>query len=162
MNPIKYFTMLAAVASIAICCTVSAQETEISRRDVPTAVLAAFEKAYPNAKVLEWEKEIHSGKLYYEAETVDGKVPRNILYSPDGVVAQVEEKIAANEIPAAVTESVKRQYPNASIRSAEKVTRNGTAEYALGLKGANQKKIVMRADGTIASKEGKKAIDRNE
>lgn len=160
MNLVKYFTMLAAIASI--CCAVSVQETEISRKDVPPAVIATFEKAYPNAKVLEWEKEIHSGKLYYEAEIVDGKVPRNILYSPDGIVAQVEEKIAASEIPAAVVEGVKRQYPNASIRSAEKVTRNGFTEYALELKGANQKKIAMRVDGTVASNEGKKAIDRNQ
>lgn len=155
----KHFSMLVAVVSI--CCAVSAQETEISRRDVPPAVLAAFEKAYPNAKVLEWEKEIHSGKLYYEAETVDGKIPRNILYSPDGVVAQVEEKIAANKIPAAVADAVKRQYPDANIRSAEKVTAGDTTEYTLQLKGANQKKVVMRADGTIASSEGKTAIDRN-
>lgn len=156
----KHFSMLVAVVSI--CCAVSAQETEISRRDVPPAVLAAFGKAYPNAKVLEWEKEIHSGKLYYEAETVDGKMPRNILYSPDGDVAQVEEKIAAKEIPGAVVEGVKRQYPKATVSTAEKVTHNGATEYVLKLKGANQKSAVIRADGTVASSEGKKAIDRNQ
>ena len=56
---------------------------------------------------------------------------------------------------------MKRQYPNATVRSASKVTNNGTAEYALELKGAKQKKVVMCSDGTIASSEGKKAIDRN-
>ena len=66
MNPIRRLTMLVAVASI--CCALSAQE-DIPRRDVPAAVLAAYDKAYPGAMVLEWDKEIHSGKLYYEAET---------------------------------------------------------------------------------------------
>ena len=160
MNLTKHLTMLAAVAPI--CFAVSARETEISRRDVPPVVLAAFDKAYPSAKVLEWEKEIHSGKLYYEAETVDGKVPRNILYSPDGTVAQVEEKIAASEVPAAVVQGVTRQDPNATISTAAKVTHNGVMEYALNLKGANQKRVVMSADGTVASSEGKKAIDRNQ
>jgi hypothetical protein len=160
MNLIKYFTMLVAVASI--CCAVSAQETEISRKEVPSAVLASFDKAYPTAKVLEWEKEIHSGKLYYEAETVDGKVPRNILYSPDGTIAQTVEKIAATDIPPAVGQGLKRELPNAAIRSAQKVTNGQAVEYALELKGGNQKKVVMRADGTIASNEGKKAIDRGQ
>ena len=30
------------------------------------------------------------------------------------------------------------------------------------LKGANQKRVAMRADGTVASSEGKTPIDRNE
>lgn len=160
MTLTKHFSVLVAVASI--CCTVYAQETEISRRDVPPAVLAAVEKAYPNAKVLEWEKEIHSGKLYYEAEAVDGKVPRNILYSPDGGVAQITEKVGISDIPAPVVEGVKRQYPKASIRSAQKVTNGEVVEYALSLNGANQKRVVIRADGTIASSEGKTAVDRNQ
>ena len=159
MNIVRHFTML-AVAAASLSCTVSAQETEIARKDVPPAVLASLEKAYPSAKVLEWEKEIHGGKLYYEAETVDGKVPRNILYSPDGTVVQIEEKIAADEIPTAVADAAKRQYPNATIRSAHKIIHGDTLEYALALTGGKQRKVAMHADGTIASSEGKTAIDR--
>jgi hypothetical protein len=69
-----------------------AQETEVAKKDVPPQVLAAFNKAYPNDKVLEWQKEIHSGKQYYEAETVDAKVARNVMYKPDGKLAQTEER----------------------------------------------------------------------
>lgn len=76
------------LAAALLSYSASAQETEISRKDVPPVVLAAFNKVYGSAKVLEWEKEIYGGKLYYEAETVDGKVSRNILYSPDGTVAR--------------------------------------------------------------------------
>lgn len=161
MNFIKNFTML-LVAAACVSCVVSAQETEIARKDVPPAVLAAFDKVYPTAKVLEWEKEIHNGKLYYEAETVEGKLPRNVLYIPDGTIAQIEEKIAANEVPTTVANAVKRRYPKASIRSAHKITHGISVEYALALKGGNQKRVVMHADGTIASNDGKTAIDRNE
>lgn len=52
------------LAAAVLCCSVSAQETEIKRKDVPPVVLAAFDKAYSSVKVLEWEKEIHGGKLY--------------------------------------------------------------------------------------------------
>jgi hypothetical protein len=116
---------------------------------VPPAVLAAFDKTYSSAKVLEWEKEIHSGKIYYEAETVDGKTSRNILYTPEGVVAQIEEKITTKDLPAAVTDAVKKQYPSATIRSASKVTHDGVSEYKLDLKGAQPTKLVMRGDGTV-------------
>ena len=93
---------------------------------------------------------------------LDGKVPRNILYTPDGTAVNVEEGIAVKDIPAAVVEAVKRQYPDASIRSAEKVTHGDVLEYKLALKGGNQKKVVMRADGTVASSGGKTAIDRDQ
>lgn len=149
------------LATTIMCCAAFAQETEIKRKDVPPVVLSAFGKAYSGAKVLEWEKEIHGGKLFYEAETVDGKVSRNILYSPDGSVAQVEQKIAVGDIPPAVVEAVKRKYPNASIHNAHKVTHADVVEYGLSLNGGEKKKVVVNADGTIASTEGKTALDRN-
>jgi hypothetical protein len=160
MKFIQHATMFVAVTFI--CCLAQAQETEISHRDVPPVVLAAFEKVYASAKVLEWEKEIYNGKLYYEAETVDGKVPRNILYSPDGTVAQIVEKIAPGDLPSAVTEGVKRQYPNATIRGSQKITYADATEYGLSLSGSKQKKVMMSADGTVASAEGKTAIERNQ
>lgn len=162
-KPLKFKAFLTAFCVISIfSCAISAQETEISRRDVPPAVLSAFNKDYPNAKVLEWEKEIHGGRLYYEAETVDGKVARDIMYSPDGSTAQVEEKVAPRDLPQAVTDAVKQQYPNATIRSANKVTHLGVTEYALSMSGASPSKLVLSSDGTVVSKEGKKALDRNQ
>jgi len=149
------------LAAAVLSCTVSAQETEIKRKDVPPVVLAAFDNAYSSVKVLEWEKEIHGGKLYYEAETVDGKVSRNVLYSPDGTLAQIAEKVSLQELPAAVTESVKRQYTNASIRAAFRISHANLVEYGLSLSGGGPKKVVVNADGTIASTEGKTALERN-
>jgi len=93
---------------------------------------------------------------------VDSKVPRNILFLPDGTVAQVAEKIAPKGLPAPVTDAVKRQYPNATIRSAMKVTHADVVEYGLALSGGNQKRVVISGDGTVASTEGKKALERNQ
>jgi hypothetical protein len=137
-----------------------AQETEVSRKDVPPAVLAAFDKAYASAKVLEWEKEIHAGKVYYEAETVDAKVSRNVMYSPDGTVAQIVEKIAMKDLPGSVAESLKRLYPTATVKSAQKVIHADVIEYGLALSAGNPKKVIMAADGTIASTDGKTAFER--
>ena len=48
-----------------------AQEKEIKRKDVPKAVLAAFAKAYPNAKAREFSMDKENGKTMYEIESVD-------------------------------------------------------------------------------------------
>jgi hypothetical protein len=156
---LKLYLIVATLACAAAA--VWAQETEVAKKDVPPPVLAAFNKEYPNAKVLEWEKEIHSGKQYYEAETVDGKVARNVMYTPDGRLVLTEEKITVNEVPAAVTDSVRKQFPKALITGAKKYAGDGGVEYALDLKGANQKRVVIRGNGTLASADGKVAIDRN-
>jgi hypothetical protein len=93
---------------------------------------------------------------------VDGKVARNVLYSPDGSTAQAEEKIAPKDLPQAVTDAVKQQYPAASVRSAYKVSHLDATEYALSMSGgASPSKLVVSAQGTIVSTEGKKALDRN-
>lgn len=134
MKLIKYSTIF--VVTAVLCCAASAQETEFNRKDVPPVVLAAFDKTYSTAKVLEWEKEIHGGQIYYEAETVEGKVSRNVLYAPDGILAQVIEKVTLKDLPPSVTEGVKRQYSTATIRAAYKVTHADTVEYGLSLRGA--------------------------
>lgn len=157
---VKVFVVACCLALVFIC-EASAQETEVSRKDVPPAVLSSFSKDYSTAKVLEWEKEIHGGKLYYEAETVDGKVARNVLYSPDGSTAQVEEKVATKDIPQIVLDAVRQQYPNSNVRSAYKVTHVNVIEYALSMSGTSPSKLVVSNDGKIVSTEGKKDLDRN-
>ena len=160
MKPTKYFTMI--VFAVVLCCAASAQETEIKRKDVPRIILAAFDKAYSTVKVLEWEKEIHGGKLYYEAETVDGKISRNLLYAPDGTLAQITEKVDSMALPVAVTDRIKQQYPTATIRAAYKVTHADLIEYSIALSGRGPKKIVANAEGTIVSTDGKTALERAE
>lgn len=58
-----------------------------------------------------------------------------------------------------MTETVKRQYASASVRAASKVTHAEIVEYSLSLSGGAPKKIVVSADGTIASTEGETALD---
>jgi hypothetical protein len=51
-----------------------------------------------------------------------------------------------SEVPAAVTDPVRKQFPKASVTGAKKYGGDGGVEYALDLKGANQKRVVIRAD----------------
>jgi|SRR5215469_10234766 len=56
-----------------------------------------------------------------------------------------------------------RSLPDRSLSNFSQALGHGSSvEYALALKGGNQRGVVIRADGTTASSEGKTAIDRND
>ncbi len=109
-------------------------DEKLSRKDVPSAVLAAFQKAFPHATVKGYGSEKEGDKLFYEIESLEGKMTRDVLYSPDGTVVEVEESLAEGELPQAVTQSVKRQYPNAVITTAERTTRGTIVTYDIRAK----------------------------
>lgn len=95
---------------------------DISKKQVPQPVLDAFQKAYPNAKDLEYEEEQRDGKTYYEIEYWENKKQYDALYTPDGVLIEKEEEIALSEVPEAVVQAVKKEYPSGKLKKkAEKV-----------------------------------------
>jgi hypothetical protein len=99
-----------------------AQEKKIRKKDVPQAVISAFEKAYPGALVRGYSSEIEGGKVKYEIESFRNKFTLDVLYLPDGSVAEVEEGLTVGELPDAVKAAVKASYPRGRIAKAEKKT----------------------------------------
>jgi hypothetical protein len=143
-------SVILALGMLCFCVGLRGQEQKVSSRDVPEAVRTAFAKAYPTAKVGNWDKEIKDGKVVYEAEDVtDGKIRRNVMYSADGNVVQIEETVPVADLPTSINGAVSKQYPKAAIQSAEKRTHAETVEYVLKLKGATAKTVVLDSDGKI-------------
>lgn len=99
----------------------SAEEKELSRHQVPKAVLDAFEKAHPDAKGVEYEREKFEGKEAYEVEyKADGK-DFELLYATDGTLLQKEEEIDVQALPEPVSQAVAKAHPGAKIKEAEKL-----------------------------------------
>jgi uncharacterized membrane protein YkoI len=78
---------------LAVLGSVNAEEKELGKNQVPKAVIAAFDKAYPNAKGLEFEEEMFEGKVAYEVEYKKNGMEYEFLYSADGALLQKEEEI---------------------------------------------------------------------
>ena len=98
----------------------SASEKELKKDQVPKAVIAAFEKAFPNAKELEFEEALFDGKTTYEVEyKKDGK-EYEFLYSTEGVLIQKEEDIDVKTLPDPVIQAILKAHPKAKIKEAEK------------------------------------------
>src|SRR6267142_1176598 len=115
--------LFVAVAMLSL--SALAQERKITAKDVPAAVIAAFKSAYPQATIRGYAKEKENGKVFYEVESIEGQTHRDILYNPDGTVAEVEEGIAIGDLPAGAREAMLAMHPKAVVTSAEKITRDG-------------------------------------
>ena len=127
----------------------TAQEVKVSRKQVPHAVLAAFKSTYPQATIRGFSREKENGKVYYEVESVEGQTTRDVLYNPDGTVAEIEESIPAGDLPAGAPEALQAKYPGAVITKAEKIIRGDVTEYeAHATKGKKRVSMEFDANGT--------------
>jgi len=132
-------SILIAVSLMLIGAAATAQESKVKEKDVPPAVIAAFKAAYPNATIRGLAKEKENGKLFYEIESKDGTTLRDLLYNPDGTVAEIEETVAASDLPAAAQQAIQDKYPKAVVSRAEKVTQGEKIEYEVAARRGKQK-----------------------
>jgi len=133
------------------------QESKVAEKDVPAAVIAAFKAAYPSATIRGYARERENGKTFYEIESKDGNLGRDVLYHPDGAVAEIEETVAASELPAAVQEVIRTKYPGAVVTKAEKSTEKNAQGDKVGyevIARRGKKRITLEfdSDGNLKSK----------
>lgn len=127
-----------------------AQETRIPRNRVPAAVLNAFKAEYPKAKIIGTLKESKHGMLYYEIESRDGKMKRNVIYTPAGVVSEIEDFIPAKLLPNAIQTVIAKDHPKAKIRSVEKNIQGAAIKYeVLFQEGRKKFEVIYSPDGNI-------------
>jgi uncharacterized membrane protein YkoI len=112
---------------------------------LPPAVLAAFKTAYPKAEIKGASKETEKGVTYYEIESVDGKMNRDLLYAADGKVVEVEEAVAPGALPAAVLKALGKAYPGYKILKAEDLVKDGQKLFELQIQ-VNGKKTGVTID----------------
>ena len=138
------------VALIGSSSSAFAKEKKLTVKDLPVAVNSAFKAAYPNAQIKEVGTETEGGVEYYEVESVDGKTKRDLLYTKDGKVYEIEEVIAAEALPEAVKQAVTKVYPQGTIEKAEKTTHEAKVEYELKIKNdAKMYQVTMDAQGKV-------------
>jgi uncharacterized membrane protein YkoI len=112
---------------------------------LPPTVLDAFKKAYPKAVIRGASKETEKGVTYYEVESVDGKMNRDLLYTADGKAVEVEEAIAPGALPAAVVKALAKAYPGYKILKAEDMLKDGQKLFELEIQ-VNGKKMGVTLD----------------
>lgn len=130
--------------------SISAQEKKIDEKELPATILNTFQKSYPNATIKDVSIEKEHGKTYYEIESIEGSNQRDLLFTKEGKVAEIEETLASNDIPDFVKNSIMKKYPNCKINKAEKVTSSKKISYELVVENRMQKtEVVLDSKGNI-------------
>jgi hypothetical protein len=101
--------------------------------DCPAAVTSAIDKAFPKSTIDKCKLEHEHGHDQYEVKLTKAdksKVEADV--SADGKILQIEESIALDKLPTAVTKAFAAKYPKAKLESAEKQTpSSGAVSYEL-------------------------------
>ena len=72
------------------------------------------------------------------------------FFSPSVCVRADEEKVALEKLPKAVVEAVKKRFPKAEMKSAEKETEDGKTVYEVAIKDKEQSiEVTLTGEGTI-------------
>lgn len=122
----------------------------------PQAVKAAITRAFPKGSLTTCKAEREGGHDQFEVRvTRAGGAVAEVDVSRDGVILQIEEKIAVDQIPAAVAKSFAKKYPKAKIDRAEKQTpAHGTPSYELAFASdRGRKEATFAEDGTFVEEE---------
>ena len=120
---VRYYPVTASV--IALVLTAVAQEKKIERSALPPAVEKAVQAETKGATIKGFAEEREHGKTFYEVETViDGRT-RDVLFAPDGTIAEVEEEVTLDSLPASVQAGLKKKAAGGSISKIESLTKKG-------------------------------------
>jgi hypothetical protein len=92
------FTILSLLVFVA-CGWGKAKEKKLSTNDLPKAVLVSFQKSYPAAKIKSASTETARKVAYFEIESVDGVMHRDIRCTADGTVAEIERSTVLTDAP---------------------------------------------------------------
>lgn len=165
MRSVKRFgimaaTMIIVVAAGNLSLTTAAgapsakREKTFNPKDLPTAVMAAFQKAYPGDSISGASKETKDSVVYYEIESKSGAAERSVLYLSDGTISAIEEGIPVSALPAAVSAGIAKHSPKGKVEKAERVTRGAKVEYEVKIiAGKGKTELVLDSTGTVLKTE---------
>jgi hypothetical protein len=158
----RILIIAAFLASFILVTQAQEQKTKYTPKDLPAAVLTSFQKEYPKASIKGVSMEKEKGVTFWEIESIDGKVTRDLLYSVDGKKAETEETIEMAQVPAIVRTTLTAEYPKGKVEKAEKLTKGNVVTFEFQVKDAStEHEVVVASDGKLL-KGGKAAKSEKE
>lgn len=137
-----------ALALSAVTTTTFAQSN--GSASPPPAVKKAFEQSYPVATISSVTQTRDGNQTVFRVESTDQGRRRVLLYEIGGRVVEVSEEVTEKDLPKPVADAM-HSHPRAIYGSGWKVTRGGSVEYRLTVKGTRKTAMIARPDGTVLS-----------
>jgi len=141
MKNLMLITMILAVFSFSAC----GQKT-----NVPAKIKTAFDQKFPTAKKVKWEKE---NEKEWEAEfKMEGK-DYSANFDANGNWLETEYEIEENEFPAAVQQTLDKEFSGYEIEEAECSEKANGKFYEFSIeKGETELEVLIAPDGTVIKK----------
>ena len=137
--------------TIAIGCavTVTAQEKQLKKSDLPAAVQKAADEQSKGTTVKGYSQEREGGQLVYEVALVTNGHSKDISMDAQGNVMEIEEEVDMKALPAEVRDGLQKQAGNGKIGKVESLTKRGTlvAYEAQVHSGTKRSEIQVGPDG---------------
>ncbi len=112
-----------------------------SVKNPPVRTKTAFEQKFPGALQVKWGKENSSE---YEAEFVLGTTKMSANFTTDGKWLETESTIPVNQIPATVSSSIAKLFPDSTVLEADRIERaEKNILYEIVLKTGTKKKELL-------------------
>lgn len=164
MKTVSIFSSLLIVALTfsMMSCEKKVQERKISVEEVPEIVLQAFNKAYPGATIKEYGEEIKGVQTFYEISCVFQGRQIDAVYKSDGTVSAIEEAIPVDQLPAVVNQAIAKEFKQSSIKSAEKIEKQGKQLFEvklLDMKDQKEYELQFSDTGKLIKKEQSKVAE---
>lgn len=141
----------------------SGKEQRLTQKDLPSAVIAAFQKQYPGAKIKGISKEVENDTAYFEIESSDSTSRRTVLYAVDGQRTEIEEIISAKQLPDLARAEISKTYSKGKIEAAERVTKGQTTTYEVKIENGEENiEAVFDSTGKLLNSEKLKAEEDND
>ncbi|MCB9195672.1 MAG: PepSY-like domain-containing protein [Flavobacteriales bacterium] len=119
-------------------------------QSAPEVVKSAFNKKFPTATSVIWEKE---NSKEWEAEfKLDGK-EYSANFSNDGTWKETEHEIALSDLPSSVQKTLKSEFAEYEIKEVEMVENSGFTGYEIEVKkGKETLELVLDQNGKVLKK----------
>jgi uncharacterized membrane protein YkoI len=137
------------IAALALFATAAVSAQDLSANQIPSDLNSNFQKAYPNATDVEWEKE----GMNYKVEFDNDKMENEIWYSEDGSIVKSEIEITENDLPSAISTMLKKNYSEYKVDEVDLINENGKKMYEIELEKwfSEDKKILVTENGELIS-----------
>jgi uncharacterized membrane protein YkoI len=160
-NVIIGFAAVAVAGGIAV--KSYAADEPVSLSQTPAAVQTAIKAQAGDGKIGKIVKGVDGGITVFEAVITKGGKDAEISFDTDGKVVGSEEVVTLKDVPKAARKTIKEQAGSAEIKSIEKAVEGDKVAYeALINKDGKEVEIVVAADGTLQTKAGAKAKEKDE
>lgn len=142
MKKLATTTMIMLIATLAFA-------QKMQKKNVPANVITTFQKKYPTATEVKWDKEGEN----YEASFDLNRTDNSVLLDAKGNIIETEVEIELAQLPNGVLDYVKKHYAGKQIKEGAKITdAKGQVTYEVEIKGAdlifdNNGKFIKEAKG---------------